>query len=40
VQDRLACRQWVMSVALRDRQRPLDFRYALIATEVEWQCNM
>ena len=30
----------VMSVALCNRRRPVDFRYALFATEVVRRCNM
>jgi hypothetical protein len=29
-----------MSVALCNRRRPVDFRYAPFATEGAWRCNM
>ena len=31
---------WVTSVALCNRRRPVDFRYAPFATEDAWRCNM
>jgi len=34
------CRIWVRSVALSNRRRPVDFRYAPFATEVVRRCNM
>jgi hypothetical protein len=30
----------VTSVALCNRRRPVDFRYAPLATEDAWRCNM
>jgi hypothetical protein len=30
----------VISVALCNRRRPVDFRFAPFATEVAWRCNM
>ena len=34
------CLGWVTSVALCNRRRPIDFRYAPFATEDAWRCNM
>ena len=31
---------WVTGVALCKRRLPVNFRYAPIATEVSWRCNM
>ena len=39
-QFRAAMRSWVNCVALGNRRRLLDFRYAPFATEVVRQCNM